>query len=123
MIWTKSDIRTARKSELAPLLIERGYRLLPANNGNFRILPDPDDPSVPAGLVVKQSFWVWNDRNISGNAIDFFTKVEGKSFHQAMEIILVRRNRLLAGGTAGVAYDSSEQILPEERGNVVKTAR
>jgi len=25
MIWAKSDIRTARKSELAPLLIERGY--------------------------------------------------------------------------------------------------
>jgi hypothetical protein len=112
MIWTKSAIRAARKVELPPLLAARGYGLGPLGNGNFRIMPDPHNPTAPTGLVVKQSFWVWSDRNISGNAIDFFTKVEGKSFHQAMQII-----------TQATAYDSSEPVLREERGNNAKTAQ
>jgi len=89
MTWTKSAIRLARKAELAPLLIDRGYRLYPLSNGNFRIVPDPDDPAAPAGVIVKQNFWIWTEKNIAGNAIDFFTTVEGKSFHQAMQIITV----------------------------------
>jgi hypothetical protein len=112
MTWTKSAIRLARKAELAPLLIDRGYRLYPLSNGNFRVVPDPDDPSVPAGLILKQSFWIWTEKNIAGNAIDFFTRVEGTSFHQAMEII-----------TANHHYDLSERKIPEERGNVPKIAR
>jgi hypothetical protein len=75
----------ARKAELAPLLIDRGYRLYPLSNGNFRVMPalstvegpDPDDPSVPAlprsdasstagaGLIVKQNFWIWSEKNIA----------------------------------------------------------
>jgi hypothetical protein len=39
------------------------------------------------GLVVKHNYWTWNEKNTAGNAIDFFTQVEGKNFHQAMEII------------------------------------
>ena len=70
MIWTKSDIRAARKAELPPLLIERGYCLLPAQNGNLKILPDPAGEH-PDGLVVKQSFWIWPERELSGNTIDF----------------------------------------------------
>jgi len=27
--------------------------------------------SSPAGLVVKQSFWIWPERELSGNTIDF----------------------------------------------------
>lgn len=112
MIWTKSAIRAARKVELPPLLAARGYTLAPLDNGNFRILPNSRDTTAPVGVVVKQSFWVWNDRNISGNAIDFFTKVEGQSFHQAMEII-----------TQATGYDSAEPDLREEPGNSVKIAR
>ena len=76
--------------------------------------------------------WVWSDRNIAGNAIfsrvivrstkteDFLqSKVEGKSFQQAMEIILVPRR----AGIAGANYDSLEPNIRKERGNVVKTAR
>ena len=112
MIWTKSAIRAARKTDLAPLLAARGYRLDPLDPDNFRIRPDPDHPTAPIGLVVKQSFWVWSDRNISGNAIDFFAKVEGQTFQQTMEII-----------TQATGYDAAEHVLREDRGNVVNSAR
>lgn len=111
MIWTKSDIQQARKTDLAPLLIRRGYRLQPTLNGNFKILHS-DDPPAPVGLVLKQSFWIWNEKNISGNAIDFFTKVENKSFHQAMQIISKSHH-----------YDPSEQILQEDHGITPKNVR
>ena len=40
------------------------------------------------GLIVKDSYWRWPERDFSGNAIDFFTKVLGMSFHEAMRHIL-----------------------------------
>jgi hypothetical protein len=51
-------------------------------------------------------------KNIAGNAIDFFTQVEGKTFTQAMQII-----------TEKSAYDPSERKIREERGNIAKTTR
>lgn len=112
MIWTKSDIRLARKADLVSILTDRSYRLFPLGNGNFRILPDPDDPAAPAGVIVKNSFWIWSEKNIAGNAIDFFTQLEGKTFNQAMQII-----------TQTTDYDASERKIREERGNVAKTIR
>jgi len=123
-----------------PLLVERGYRLYPLPNGNFRILSDPDDPNAPAGVIVKESFWTWSERNIAGNAIDFFTQVEGTTFHRAMEIILAPRRAGLVrrlvrhsspsdggsfseGGPAEHGYDLPGQILREERGNVPEILR
>ena len=112
MTWTKSAIREARKTDLAPLLSARGYRLQSLDNGNYTIRPDPDDPSAPAGLVVKQNFWIWPDRQLDGNTIDFFIHVEGKSFYEAMRII-----------TDGHDYDRSGQELREECGNAPKILR
>lgn len=106
MTWTKSAIREARKAELAPLLSGRGYRLQPLDNGNYRILSDPEHPSGLAGLVVKQNFWIWPDHELDGNTIDFFIQVEGKTFQQAMGII-----------TQAHGYDASERNLREVRGN------
>ena len=40
-------------------------------------------PAFP-GLIVKDSYWRWPQRNLSGNAIDFFMRVLGLSFHDAM---------------------------------------
>ena len=97
---------------MAPLLGGRGYRLLPLDNGNYRILPNPDHPSAPAGLVVKQNFRTWPDRQLDGNTIDFFVHVEGKTFHQAMQIIAADHD-----------YDASEQKGREERGNTPKILR
>lgn len=86
--WTAGDIRRARKTEIVPLLVDHRHRLYPLNNGNFRILPDPDNLSRPSGIIIKQNFWIWPEQNLSGNTIDFFMKIQGKSFNQAMLIIL-----------------------------------
>ena len=53
-----------------PLLVER-------EAGNF------SSPAYP-GLIVKDSYWRWPQRNWAGNAIDFHLQVLGLSFHDAM---------------------------------------
>lgn len=88
MKWNKLQIQNARKTHLVPLLANRRYRLRKLENQNYLI----EDYGK---LIVKQSYWVWYDKKQSGNAIDFFINVEGKSFSQAMEIL------------------GSKQIIPE----------
>ena len=75
--WTREQIRDARKAELAPLLEKRGYALVETGGGNHLV------PAFP-GLIVKESYWRWPERNLSGNAIDFLVQVLGLSFHAAM---------------------------------------
>jgi hypothetical protein len=38
-------------------------------------------------VTVKGSYWRWPQRNLAGNAIDFFVQVLGLSFHDAMRQI------------------------------------
>jgi hypothetical protein len=40
-----------------------------------------------ASGLVKDSYWRWPQRNLAGNAIDFFVQVLGLSFHDAMRQI------------------------------------
>ena len=75
--WTREQIRDARKTDLASLLEKRGHRLIETGGGNFLVGDFP-------GLIVKDSYWRWPERNLSGNAIDFLVKVLGRSFHAAM---------------------------------------
>ena len=75
--WTRGQIRAARKADLALLLEKRGHLLIETGGGNCRV---PDFP----GLIVKESYWRWPERNLSGNAIDFLVQVLGLSFHAAM---------------------------------------
>ena len=42
------------------------------------------------GLLLKDSYWRWPERNLAGNAIDFFVQVLGLSFHDAMRQITGR---------------------------------
>ena len=79
-MWTKQQIRRARKIELEPLLSRRGLRLRPLQNGNTLVEDYPD-------LIVKQHYWTWPPKEMHGNAIDFLVLVEGKSFHKAMQIL------------------------------------
>ena len=78
--WTREQIRAARLAPLWPLLQKRGLQLLEQGGGNFIL------PAFP-GLIFKDSYWRWPQRNLAGNAIDFHVQVLGLSFHQAMHDI------------------------------------
>ena len=75
--WTREQIRAARLAPLAPILEKRGLQLLPREAGNYLL------PAFP-GLIIKDSYWRWPERNLAGNAIDFHVQVLGMSFHDAM---------------------------------------
>ena len=78
--WSRDQIRAARLAPLVPLLQKRSLQLVPQEAGNFRL------PAFP-GLIVKDSYWRWPQRNLAGNAIDFHVQVLGLSFHEAMRQI------------------------------------
>ena len=79
--WNKSEIREARRIQLAPLLKERGLQLQPLADDNFCVVAYDD-------LLIKESYWRWPSRNREGNAIDFFLFVEGMSFAEAIRLLL-----------------------------------
>jgi hypothetical protein len=78
--WTREQIRAARLAPLVPLLQTRGLELVPREAGNVAL------PAYP-GLIVKDSYWRWLERNLAGNAIDFCIQVLGLCFHDAMRLI------------------------------------
>jgi len=65
---------------LPPLLQKHGLEMVEKPAANFEL------PAYP-GLIVKDSYWRWPQRNLAGNAIDFFVQVLGLSFHEAMRQI------------------------------------
>ena len=79
--WTREQIRAARMAQLEPLLRQRGMELIQREAGNFEVRGHK-------GLLVKDSYWRWPERNLAGNAIDFFVQVLGVSFNEAMRQIL-----------------------------------
>ena len=78
--WSREQIRAARLAPLIPLLQQRGLQLVEREAGNFSV------PAYP-GLIVKDSYWRWPERDQAGNAIDFCMRVLGLSFHDAMRQI------------------------------------
>jgi hypothetical protein len=78
--WTREQIRAARSAPLVPLLQKRGLQLIERPAGNFELADF-------RGLLVKDSYWRWPERNLAGNAIDFFVQVIGLSFHDTMRQI------------------------------------
>ena len=78
--WTREQIRAARVVPLVALLQRRGLQLVELPAGNFELAAYP-------GLLVKDSYWRWPERNLAGNAIDLFMRVLGLSFHDAMRQI------------------------------------
>lgn len=117
-MWSKQQIRQARKIELEPLLLSMGFRLCPLKDGNTLVENYP-------GLVVKQHFWIWPDRNLQGNAIDFLVIVVEKSFHQAMQIlaefvadpgVIKARKNTATVGSPDEDYDACGTHLRQERG-------
>jgi hypothetical protein len=78
--WTREQIRAARLAPILPLLQRRGLQLGERQAGNYEVASYP-------GLIVKDSYWRWPERNLAGNAIDFGVQVLGLSFHDAMREI------------------------------------
>ena len=78
--WSREQIRAARMAPLVPLLQQRGLQLIERPADNFEL------PAYK-GLLLKDSYWRWLERNLAGNAIDFFVKVLGLSFNDAMRQI------------------------------------
>lgn len=70
----------ARRKQLAPLLLRLGLELRDRGGGNMEL-------TQYAGLVVRDSCWIWPDHDLSGNTIDLFVKVLGMSFNNAMKHI------------------------------------
>ena len=78
--WSREQIRAARLAPLLPLLHQRGLQVVEREAANFAL------PAYP-GLIVKDSYWRWPERDLAGNAIDFCVQVLGLSFHDAMRLI------------------------------------
>jgi len=78
--WSREQIRAARMAPLVPLLQQRGLQLVERPADNFEV-------AAYKGLLLKDSYWRWPERNLAGNAIDFFVKVLGLSFNDAMRQI------------------------------------
>ena len=78
--WSREQIRAARLAPLVPLLQKRALQLIEQPAGNHLV------PAYP-GLIVKDCYWRWPERNLAGNAIDFIVQVFGLSFHDAMRQI------------------------------------
>lgn len=79
--WTREHIRAARLVPLVPVLEKRGLALVETGGGNFEVRAYP-------GLIVKDCYWRWPERELAGNAIDFCTQVLRLSFHDAMRELL-----------------------------------
>ena len=82
MQWTHTEIRQARQIHLKPILEKLGYQLQPQPDDNYKII------NLKKQITIKQSYWICHDDNTHGNAIDFITKIEHKSFAQAMNILI-----------------------------------
>lgn len=78
--WTREQIRAARLAPLVPLLQRRGLQLRERDAGNYEAAAHP-------GLIIKDSYWRWPERNLAGNTIDLFVQVLGMNFHDAMRAI------------------------------------
>ena len=77
---SRDQIRAARVAPILPLLHRRGLALREREGGNYELVNHP-------GLLVKDSYWRWPQRDLAGNAIDFLVQVIGLSFHDAMQEI------------------------------------
>jgi hypothetical protein len=79
--WTRAQIRTARQRPLKPVLESLGYRLAARRDGNYEVI------GMAAEVMIKDHYWVRSEDGAAGNAIDFFVKIEGKSFNNAMQLL------------------------------------
>lgn len=79
--WTKEEIRQARQIHLRPVLEQLGFRLLPRPDDNYAIT------NLTHEIIIKDHYWNCPDTGQTGNAIDFFMKIRGVTFNEAMTLL------------------------------------
>ena len=62
---------------IAPLLEKRRLHLIDAGGGNYTVREHP-------GLIIKDGYWRWPERELGGNAIDLCMQVLRLNFNDAM---------------------------------------
>ena len=75
--WSKEQIRDARITPIAPLLEKRRLHLIETGGGNHTVREYP-------GLIIKDGYWRWPERDLGGNAIDLCLQVLRLGFNDAM---------------------------------------
>ena len=78
MLQTRHNAK--RRPAPPALLHSQALQLVALPDGNFSL------PTYP-GLILKESYWRWPERNLAGNALNFCAQVLGLSFHDAMRQI------------------------------------
>jgi len=81
MTWSRLEIRQARQIHLKPVLEQLGYRLLPRQDGNYAVTRMANE------IIIKEHYWTCPDSGQAGNAIDFFVKIRGVTFNEAMKLL------------------------------------
>lgn len=85
-MYTQNQINKAKNIDLLDYLRQRGYSLFQSAANEYR-LKEHDS------LVISNNKWKWFSQDIGGDTLDFVTKYEGKSFKEAMEILLGEKGR------------------------------
>lgn len=80
MTWAKQQIRKARQLPLVKILPLRSYIIQPVTDGNYVVVKMP-------GVIIKNNYWYDQSKRVGGNTIDFFIKVENRSFFETMQIL------------------------------------
>lgn len=91
--YTNEDIEKAKSVDTLDFLMEKGYSFRRAGNEYKCVEHD--------SLVVNNDRhrWYWNSRSVGGHSvIDFCTKIEGKTFPEALkEILGYSPNEMVSG--------------------------
>lgn len=85
-MYTQNQINKAKNMDLLDYVRQRGYSLFQSAANEYR-LKEHDS------LVISNNKWKWFSRDIGGDTLDFVTKYEGKSFKDAMEILLGEKGK------------------------------
>ncbi|WMJ77878.1 toprim domain-containing protein [Sedimentibacter sp. MB35-C1] len=85
-MYKQYQINKAKNMDLLDYVRQRGYSLIQSAANEYR-LKEHDS------LVISNNKWKWFSRDIGGDTLDFVTKYEGKSFKDAMEILIGEKGK------------------------------
>lgn len=100
-MYTKEEIQQAKDINLVDLLKDLGYPLKKITAREYALIDHDSCKISPT-----KGFY-WHSRAIGGNAIDFFMLLEGKTFLEAVDLILSRQ-----GNSGGNFATKCREVAP-----------